>query len=231
MRSLGQGRLDLRPDGDARQDADRPGSVAGVLDAVLRHLDLRRLGGQRRDRHHGVPRQHARPHLRHDPLRRARFPATSSRRPTTSCRAAPSTTTSTSSPSSGSSARSAGTWTASQFASRDNWFSTGGPFPAPFDVDFHLLLEPGRRRQPARPARRHDGVPAGVRHRLRARLPGAQRSAGGRRSRARPPDDVITPGDDLTITVSATDDGSIQKVEFLAGQRRSRRGRHRRRTS
>ena len=27
-----------------------------------------------------------------------------------------------------------------QFASRDSWFSTGGPFPAPFDVDFHLLL-------------------------------------------------------------------------------------------
>ena len=27
-----------------------------------------------------------------------------------------------------------------EYASRDNWFSTGGPFPAPFDVDFHLLL-------------------------------------------------------------------------------------------
>ena len=27
-----------------------------------------------------------------------------------------------------------------QYASRDSWFSTGGPFPAPFDVDFHLLL-------------------------------------------------------------------------------------------
>ena len=27
-----------------------------------------------------------------------------------------------------------------QYASRDSWFSTGGPFPARFDVDFHLLL-------------------------------------------------------------------------------------------
>ncbi|MEM8487341.1 MAG: family 16 glycosylhydrolase [Bacteroidota bacterium] len=26
------------------------------------------------------------------------------------------------------------------YASRNNWSSTGGPFPAPFDVDFHLLL-------------------------------------------------------------------------------------------
>ena len=26
------------------------------------------------------------------------------------------------------------------YATQDNWFSSGGPFPAPFDVDFHLLL-------------------------------------------------------------------------------------------
>jgi len=27
-----------------------------------------------------------------------------------------------------------------QYGSRTNWYSTGGAFPAPFDVDFHLLL-------------------------------------------------------------------------------------------
>ncbi|NIR36470.1 MAG: family 16 glycosylhydrolase, partial [Gammaproteobacteria bacterium] len=26
------------------------------------------------------------------------------------------------------------------YATRNSWYSTGGPFPAPFDVDFHLLL-------------------------------------------------------------------------------------------
>jgi len=26
------------------------------------------------------------------------------------------------------------------YATQDSWFSSGGPFPAPFDVDFHLLL-------------------------------------------------------------------------------------------
>ena len=26
------------------------------------------------------------------------------------------------------------------FYTANNWYSTGGPFPAPFDVDFHLLL-------------------------------------------------------------------------------------------
>ena len=44
------GRFEMRG-----HDADRPGAVAGVLDASYRQ-HLRRLGVQRRDRHHGVPR-------------------------------------------------------------------------------------------------------------------------------------------------------------------------------
>jgi beta-glucanase (GH16 family) len=102
-----------------------------------------------------------------------------------------------------------------QYASRDSWFSAGGPFPAPFDVDFHLLLNlavggnlPGPPDATTvfpqefvidyvRVYQQPNEVPVVA---ITSPIAG----------------DAPTPGDDLTITVSATDaDGTIQKVEFF----------------
>ncbi len=101
-----------------------------------------------------------------------------------------------------------------QFASRSSWFSTGGPFPAPFDVDFHLLLNlavggnlPGP--PDATSVFPQQYVIDYVRVYQVPNDPPVVEITSPTAT------DVITPGDDLTITVSATDDGSIQKVEFL----------------
>ncbi len=102
-----------------------------------------------------------------------------------------------------------------QYASRDNWFSTGGPFPAPFDVDFHLLLNlavggnlPGP--PDASTVFPQEFVIDYVRVYQVPNDPPVvtitSPTAG----------DVINPGDNVTITVSATDsDGSVQLVQFL----------------
>ncbi len=101
-----------------------------------------------------------------------------------------------------------------QFASRDNWFSTGGPFPAPFDVDFHLLLNlavggnlPGP--PDATTVFPQEYVIDYVRVYQVPNDPPVVEITSPMAS------DAITAGDDLTITVSAIDDGSIQKVEFF----------------
>ena len=101
-----------------------------------------------------------------------------------------------------------------QFASRDNWFSTGGPFPAPFDVDFHLLLNlavggnlPGP--PDATTVFPQEYVIDYVRvYQVPNDPPVVTITSPA-------PSAVLTPGDALTITVSATDDGSIQGVEFF----------------
>jgi beta-glucanase (GH16 family) len=100
------------------------------------------------------------------------------------------------------------------FAMRDSWFSTGGPFPAPFDVDFHLLLNlavggnlPGP--PDATTVFPQEYVIDYVRvYQIPNDPPVVEITSPL-------PGDVITPGDPLTITVIATDDGAIQYVEFL----------------
>jgi beta-glucanase (GH16 family) len=99
------------------------------------------------------------------------------------------------------------------YGTRTHWFSTGGPFPAPFDVDFHLLLNLA----------------------VGGNLPGPPNAATEFpqeyvidyvRVYQVPPDvaitspaagDVITPGDDLTITASVRDDSTVELVQFLQG--------------
>ncbi|MDH3254142.1 MAG: family 16 glycosylhydrolase [Acidobacteriota bacterium] len=101
-----------------------------------------------------------------------------------------------------------------QFATRDSWFSSGGPFPAPFDVDFHLLLNlavggnlPGP--PDATTVFPQEYVIDYVRVYQIPNDPPVVTITSPAAT------DVIAPGDPLTIAVSATDDGTIQKVEFL----------------
>jgi beta-glucanase (GH16 family) len=97
------------------------------------------------------------------------------------------------------------------YATRTSWHSTGGPFPAPFDVDFHLLLNlavggnlPGPPN--ATTVFPQELVVDYVRvYQVPSSVAITSPTAG----------DVITPGDSLTITVSATDYSSIQLVQFL----------------
>jgi len=97
------------------------------------------------------------------------------------------------------------------FATRNNWFSTGGPFPAPFDTDFHLLLNlavggnlPGPPN--ATTVFPQEYVVDYVRvYQLPPPVVITSPAAG----------DLFAPGDDVTITAGANDDVSIERVEFL----------------
>jgi beta-glucanase (GH16 family) len=102
------------------------------------------------------------------------------------------------------------------YATKDSWFSTGGSFPAPFDVDFHLLLNlavggnlPGP--PDATTVFPQEYVIDYVRvYQVPNEPPQVAITSPSEF-------DTLIPGEDLTITVDATDDGSIQKVEFLQG--------------
>jgi beta-glucanase (GH16 family) len=101
-----------------------------------------------------------------------------------------------------------------QYGTRTSWYSTGGPFPAPFDIDFHLLLNlavggnlPGP--PDAWTEFPQEFVVDYVRVYQQPNEPPVVTIT------SPTADDFILPGDDLTITVSATDDGSIEYVEFL----------------
>jgi beta-glucanase (GH16 family) len=101
-----------------------------------------------------------------------------------------------------------------RYATRTNWYSTGGPFPAPFDIDFHLLLNlavggnlPGP--PDATTVFPQEYVIDYVRvYQVTNETPEVVITSPTA-------DDVITPGDDLTITLSVIDDGSIELVQFL----------------
>jgi hypothetical protein len=99
------------------------------------------------------------------------------------------------------------------YATRNYWYSTGGPYPAPFDVDFHLLLNlavggnlPGA--PDATTVFPQEYVIDYVRvYQLPPSVAITSPTSG----------DVITPGDDLTITASVEDGSSTQLVQFLQG--------------
>ena len=99
------------------------------------------------------------------------------------------------------------------YAIRSAWYSTGGPFPAPFDVDFHVLLNlavggnlPGP--PDATTVFPQEYVIDYVR--VYQQPPGVtitSPTAG----------DVIAPGGDLTITADVADAASTEPVQFLQG--------------
>ncbi len=102
------------------------------------------------------------------------------------------------------------------YATRTNWFSTGGPYPAPFDVDFHLLLNlavggnlPGP--PDASTVFPQEFVIDYVRVYQVPNDPPFVEITSPTAT------DTLTPGDDLTITVDAVDDGAVQSVQFLQG--------------
>ncbi|MEM8930636.1 MAG: family 16 glycosylhydrolase, partial [Acidobacteriota bacterium] len=101
-----------------------------------------------------------------------------------------------------------------EYTKRTDWFSTGGPFPAPFDVDFHLLLNvavggnlPGA--PDATTVFPQEMVVDYVRVYQVPNDPPSVEIV------SPTPSDTLTPGDPITIVVDATDDGTIASVEFL----------------
>ena len=178
----GQAVLPLRPDRDAGQDPHRRRHVAGLLDDAPGRR-LRRLGRQRRDRHHGV-RRTPRP-------RSAVRSTTAAAGPTTPRPARPtpwaeptSPTTSTSTPSNGSPTRSAGTWTTCLFMTRisSQWYTDARARQPARALRPGLLHHPERRggRQLHRLHRsrlHHRGPAPGIPHRLRAGVRGHRRTS------------------------------------------------------
>ena len=100
------------------------------------------------------------------------------------------------------------------YAARTEWFSTGGPFPAPFDVDFHLLLNLAVGGNLPGPPNASTVFPQELVIDY-VRVYEVPNDPALVTITSPTADDVITPGDNLTITVSATDDGSVQFVQFL----------------
>ena len=101
-----------------------------------------------------------------------------------------------------------------QFASRDSWFSTGGPFPAPFDVDFHLLLNLAVGGNLPGPPDATTVFPQEyiIDYVRVYQVPNDPPSVTITSPTA---SDTIAPGSDLVVTVDATDDGAIQNVQLL----------------
>jgi beta-glucanase (GH16 family) len=97
------------------------------------------------------------------------------------------------------------------YSTRNSWFSTGGPFPAPFNADFHLLLNLAVGGNLPGPPNVWTSFPQEfvIDHVRVFQSPPivsiATPTAG----------DALFPGDDLTITAQTLDTVSIQRVQFL----------------
>ena len=100
------------------------------------------------------------------------------------------------------------------YATRNDWFSTGGPYPAPFDVDFHLLLNLAVGGNLPGPPDETSAFPQEfvVDYVRVYQVPND------------PPQVTITSpttgatidaGSDLVVTVEVTDDGTVQSVELF----------------
>ncbi len=100
---------------------------------------------------------------------------------------------------------------------RTSWYSTSGPFPAPFDVDFHLLLNMAVGGNLPGPPDGSTVFPQElvVDYVRVYQVPNDKPSIV---ITSPTPGDFNPPGEDLTITVDAVDDGSMQYVEFLQDQ-------------
>ncbi len=100
------------------------------------------------------------------------------------------------------------------YATRTSWYSTGGRYPAPFDADFHLLLNlavGGNLPGPPDPSTEfpQELVVDYVRvYQLPPSIAITSPAAG----------DAIAPGDDLAITAAIEDSSTIQRVQFLQGK-------------
>ena len=99
------------------------------------------------------------------------------------------------------------------FASRTAWYSVGGPYPAPFDTDFHLLLNLAVGGNLPGPPDTSTEFPQeyAVDYVRVYQVPPAAVII------SPTADDIIAPGDDLTIEVEVADQASIQLVQFLQG--------------
>jgi beta-glucanase (GH16 family) len=99
------------------------------------------------------------------------------------------------------------------YSTRTRWYSLGGPFPAPFDVDFHLLVNLAvGGNLPGSPDETTEFPQEYVIDYVRVyQLPPPIAIT------SPAPDDLILPGDDLTITAVADDEGSTELVQFLQG--------------
>ena len=99
------------------------------------------------------------------------------------------------------------------FATRTWWWSSGGPFPAPFDADFHLLLNLAVGGNLPGPPDATTLFPQELvvdYVRVYQLPPPVAISYPA-------PGDAFEAGEDLTITASVADDSSIELVQFLQG--------------
>jgi beta-glucanase (GH16 family) len=100
------------------------------------------------------------------------------------------------------------------YVTRNSWYTTGGPFPAPFDVDFHLLLNMAVGGNLPGPPDATTMFPQElvVDYVRVYQVPNDPPTVTVTSPTAT---DNPTPGDDLTVTVDATDDGTVEIVQFF----------------
>ena len=101
------------------------------------------------------------------------------------------------------------------YATRNSWYSTAAAYPAPFDADFHLLLNLAVGGNLPGPPNASTEFP----QELVVDYVRVYQAPSSVAITSPTPDDVLAPGDPLTIAASVDDDdGSVQLVQFLQGK-------------